>query len=602
MKKFLLVLTAIVLSFAFVACQEETTTAATTQATTEATTEAPVPQVLNWNIGADPQTIDPVLNGANDGGNVINQTFEGLVREIGGIIYPGIASSWETSEDGLTVTFHLRESNWSDGSPLTADDFVYSWKRGMDQETASEYAWIWEYTNIVGALETVYWSDTCDNTTDDCNVYDDDGVLTSEDYSDGLDDSTGLSYQDTFDTVGVTAVDDYTLEVELVNPTPYFVSLMAFYHFMPTKQSAVEAEGGEEGLWAKDPELVVSNGPFVLESYTAGTGLVLVKNDEYWDAENVMLEQINGKFIDLETTAYVAYNNGDLDVLPAVPSAMVSALIAESPEFYVFPLLGTYYYNFNLDVSSPDYDPIFDNVNLRTALAYAIDRTAITEALSAGQIPATGFVPRGFLDDEGNDFAVESGDYGIPIDDSKFAEAVTLFATAATELGMSVDALKLELKDKVILYNTSEGHKMIAEMVQESWNQVLGIEVILQNQDWSVFQETRENGEFDIARGGWLTDFMDPAGLLAIFTSNNAYNDPGYNNSTFDTLMADAQSTTDIAEHFAKLYEAQDILMADMPIIPVYYYADVWLIKSYVVGWGRSVLGSIDFSHARIEG
>jgi oligopeptide transport system substrate-binding protein len=429
----------------------------------------------------------------------------------------------------------------------------------MDPATNSEYAWIWEYTNIVGAIEAVY----------------DGGSL---------------------DDVGITAVDDYTLEVELMYPTPYFVSLMGFYHFMPVKQAAVEAVGGEEGLWAKDPDLAVCNGPFMLTSYTSGVGLTLEPNPEYWNAETVYLEQINGKFIDLETTAYVAYNAGELDVLPSVPTAMTAALIAEDPEFYVFPVLGTYYYNFNVGGA----DDIWDNLNLRKALTYAIDRTAITEALAAGQVPATGFVAPGFLDENGNDFAEESGDYGIPTDDSKYAEAVTLFATAATEEGMTVTELQDYLYEMVILYNTSESHKLVAEMVQESWRTVLGIELNLQNQDWAVFQDTRENGNYDVARGGWLTDFMDPAGLLAIFTTDNAYNDPGYSNAAYDTLMADAQSTTDPATHFAKLYQAEAILMEDLPILPVYYYADIYLIRSTVTGWGRSILGSLDFTHAVI--
>ncbi|MBI9010063.1 MAG: peptide ABC transporter substrate-binding protein [Tenericutes bacterium] len=592
MKKFLLVLSVFVLGLTFVACQEETTTTAAGQTTTEAM----VPQVLNWNIGADPETLDPTLNGASDGGDVINQTFEGLVREVGGVITPGIAESWVTSADGLTVTFTLRDSKWSDGSDLTASDFVYSWLRGMDQATASEYAWIWEYTNIVGSIDAVYWTDTCNNTTDVCNVYDDNDDLVGADNADGLGDDNGLNYADTLAAVGIEATDDNTLVVSLVNPTPYYVSLMAFYHFMPVKQSAVEAVGGEEGLWAKSPELVVSNGPFILTSYTSGTGLVLEQNSEYWNADEVYLETINGKFIDLATTAYVGYNAGDLDVLPSVPNAMTAALIAEDPDFYVFPLLGTYYYNFLMD----DADETWDNLNLRKALTYSIDRTAITEALSAGQVPATGFVPAGFLDNDGNDFAAESGDYGIPIDDSKYAEAVTLFATAATEMGMTVTELQAYLAGKVILYNTSEGHKLVAEMVQESWRTNLGIELDLQNQDWAVFQNTREEGDYDISRGGWLTDFMDPAGLLAIFTSGNAYNDPNWDSAAYDTLMTEAQATADPVVHFEKLYAAQNILMGELPIIPVYYYADVYLIQSYVTGWGRSVLGSLDFTHAQI--
>ncbi|PKK96984.1 MAG: ABC transporter substrate-binding protein [Tenericutes bacterium HGW-Tenericutes-3] len=550
---------------------------------------------LFWNIGADPLTIDPTLNGASDGGDVINQTFEGLVREIDSVVYPGIAESWVTSADGKTVTFTLRESNWSDGTPLTASDFVYSWKRGMDPRTASEYAWIWEYTNVVGSLETIYWTDVCDNATDDCNEYDDDGALVGTDYSDDKDDETGLTVDEQLALVGVKAIDDLTLEVKLVNPAAYFVSLMAFYHFLPVKQAAVEAVGGEDGLWAKNPDLVVSNGPFVLVDYTAGEGLRLEKNDEYWNKKEVYIEAIEGDFVDLETTAYAKYNAGEYDFIPAVPSMMIPDLMALSEEFYAFPLLGTYYYSFNLDRVE------WQNAKLRRALALAINREDITEALSAGQIPAKGFVPVGFTDNEGKDFATESGDYGMPTGNGGEAEAVTLFAQAAAEMGKTVAELRTYLAGKVILYNTSEGHRMVAEMVQEDWKQVLGVELTLQNQEWAVFQDTRKQGNFDVARGGWLTDFMDPAGMLAIFTTGNAYNDPNYEKAAYDTLLSESQATTDMAVHFQKLYAANDMLMADMPIIPIYYYSDVMMAKSYLKDWGRSVLGSVDFTHAKLE-
>ncbi len=557
MKKLLLVLVSLVLVLGLSACKTE---------------EEDV--VLNWNIGADPATLDPTLNGASDGGDVINQTFEGLVREINGIVYPGIAESWETSADGLTVTFHLRHSNWSDGTPLTANDFVYSWLHGMNPETASEYSWIWEYTNVVGA----------------------------QSFAEG---------EGTADAVGIKAVDDYTFEVKLVNPTAYLVSLTAFYHFLPVKQEAVEA--GPDGIWAKDPELYVSNGPFKLVEYTIGEGLKLVKNDEYWQADTVMIDVINGKFIDDASTAYAAYNAGDLDFIPSVPTAEVPILIAESDEFHVYPLLGTYYYSFNMDengdgdnndgyvLGSDTDDGIWSNVNLRNALSYSIDREAITEVLGAGQVPAGGFVPPGFLDNNDNDFFAEAGTYGLVTDDGNYAEAVTLFATAASELGLSVDQLKAELEKEELLYNTSEGHQLIAQMVQEMWQTNLGFTMPLANQEWAVFQATRSAGDFSIARGGWLTDFMDPSGLLSIFASTNSYNDPNYYNDAFDTLLSESQATSDPAIHFAKLYEAQEMFMTDMPIIPVYHYTDSMLAKSYIVDWGRSVLGSVDFSKASIE-
>jgi oligopeptide transport system substrate-binding protein len=194
--------------------------------------------VMNWNLAADPKTIDPGLNGASDGGDVISNTFEGLVRERSGEVVPGIAKSWETSADGKVVTFHLRESKWSDGSPLTAHDFVYGWKRAMDPATASEYGWIWHYTNVVNAE-----------------------AANNGDVS--------------LDEVGIRAVDDLTFEVTLSAPTDYFVSLTSFYHFMPVKQSVVEDPAGTEGLWAKTPALAVSTGAYKLTFFKGGEGMTL---------------------------------------------------------------------------------------------------------------------------------------------------------------------------------------------------------------------------------------------------------------------------------------------------------------------------------------
>ena len=514
--------------------------------------ETPAPEpatgesVFNWNIGADPKTIDPVLNGASDGGNVINQTFEALTREKSGTIYPGIAESWDVSEDGLTVTFHLRESNWSDGTPLTAHDFVYSWKRGMDPATASEYSWIWEYTNIVGAFDAV----------------------------------NGASLDD----VGVRAVDDYTLEATLETPTEYIISLLSFYHFMPTKQSAVES--GPDGAWAKDATKAVSNGPFILTDYKIGDGLVLVKNPEYWNAGEVKIDKIVGKFIDEQATAFTAYQSGDLDFLPSVPPAEIPGLIAEDPNFFVFPLLGTYYYNINMDLE------IFQDARVRRAMNLAIDRELIVETMASGQVPATGFVPPGFLDHEGKDFFEVSGMYGLATDASKVEEAQALMAEAGYPNGEG-------FPEFTIMYNTSEGHQLAAELVQEMLKTNLGMKIKLENQEWAVFQDTRKAGDFEVSRGGWLTDFMDPMGMLAIFTTENAYNDPNFKNARYDELLSLAAKTIG-KEHFDALYEAQDILMEELPIITVYHYTEVMLVNPKLQGWDRSVLGTIDFSMAEI--
>ena len=506
--------------------------------------------VMNWNLAsAGPKTIDPGLNGASDGGDVGNQIFEGLVREQAGVVKAGMAESWETSADGKTITFNIRKgAKWSDGSALTANDFEYSWKRAMDPATASEYSWIWEYTNVVGAQQAA------------------EGEGSLED-------------------VGVKALDDSTLEVKLNNPTNYFVSLMSFYHFHPVKQSAVEA--GPDGTWASDPALFVGNGAFMVTDYTIGEGMVIEKNPNYWNADEVMIDVINIAFIDEQSTAYQAYQNGEFDFISEVPPAEVPRLIAEEPEYYIFPLLGTYYYNFNMDLE------MWQDERVRRALTMSIDRERIVEVMAGGQEPAAGFVPPGFVDNNGKDFFETAGTYGLVTDDGKYAEAKQLLADAGYPDGAGFPKFTL-------MYNTSEGHKLVAEMVQEMWKTNLGIECDLENQEWAVFQDTRTQGDYEVARGGWLTDFMDPMGLLAIFQQGNSYNDPNYANDEYDALVSKANSTVG-AEHFDALYAAQDILMSELPIVPVYHYTDSYLSSPQVKNWTRSVLGTLDFTGASIE-
>ena len=506
--------------------------------------------VLNWNLAADPKTLDPGLNGASDGGDIGNNTHEGLVREQEGVVIPGMAESWELTDGGRTVTFKIRkDAKWSDGSDLTAQDFVYSWKRAMDPATASEYSWIWEYTNVVGAQDAA------------------EGNGSLED-------------------VGIRAVDDYTFEVKLTNPTDYFVSLMSFYHFMPVKREAVEA--GPEGAWAKDPEIYVSNGPFVLTSYTIGDGLTLEKNENYWNADEVKLDVINVKFIDDASTSYTAYQAGEFDFLSAtgIPAAEIPKLIAENPEYYIFPLLGTYYYNFNMDLD------IWEDVRVRRAMNLAIDRERIVEVLARGNVPAAGFVPPGFPDHTGADFFETAGTYGIATDDSGVAEAKRLMAAAGYPNGEG-------FPEFVMMYNTSDNHKLVAEMIQEMFKTNLGIECTLENQEWAVFQDTRKEGDYELARGGWITDFLDPMGLLAIFQSTNTYNDPNYYNDEYDALVSRANGSVG-AEHYEALYAAQDILMTELPIIPVYHYTDSMLSSPQVKDFTRSQLGAMDFSKAYV--
>jgi len=493
-------------------------------------------QVLRWNLGSEPKTIDPQLNSANDGGNVITNTFEGLVREINGETVPAMAESWEVSDDGLTYTFHLRDANWSDGKPVTAHDFEFAWKRALDPEVASEYAFQLFY------------------------------IKGGQDYYEG---------KGSRDDVAVKAIDDKTLEVTLVAPTAYFIDLTAFYTYMPTREDVVD----NDGVWARTPEKAICNGPFKLAEYKPGDQLVLVKNEEYWNADNVKLDKIIGTMIVDQSTMLTAYEADELDIIDDVPQQEIPRLQAEDPTFRIYPLLGTYYYIFNVNK-----DPV-DDVRVRKALTLAIDRKAIVEQVAkGGQMPATGFVPPGLLDADGREFREVAGDYGIDPNAAKVEEAQALLAEAGYPNGEGFPTVEL-------LYNTSEGHKAIAEAIQEMWKQNLNIDVTLANQEWAVFQDTRHQGNFTIARGGWLGDYTDPMTFLDMWTTYSGNNDAQWKVEEYDELIEAAKTLTG-SERFEKLYEAEKMMMdRDMIVAPIYYYTDIIMVKERVKGFYRTILG-----------
>jgi oligopeptide transport system substrate-binding protein len=262
---------------------------------------------LAWNLGSDPKTLDPQLNSASDAGDILTNLYEGLMREVDGKLVNGMADSYEVSEDGLVYTFTLKDAKWSDGEPVTAGDFEFGWKRAMNPETASEYSFIMESASIKGAAEYIG--------------------------------GTGSA-----DEVGVKALDDKTLEVTLTAPTEYFLGLTGFYTFMPVREDVVDVEG----IWAKDPAKAISNGPFKLSEYKAGDKIVLVKNENYWNADSVKLNTITASMIVEDSTMLTAYQNNELDIIDTMPSAEIAKLQAEDPTFKVLPTIGTYYYIFNL--------------------------------------------------------------------------------------------------------------------------------------------------------------------------------------------------------------------------------------------------------------
>ena len=503
------------------------------------------PKELIWNLGTDPKYLDPGLNSASDGGDVCNNTFEGLVREFDGEYKPGIAEKWEISDDGLTYKFYLRESKWSDGKPLTAHDFEYAWKRVLNPDTKSEYNFIMF------------------------------PILNAEEYNTG---------KATIDDVGVKALDDLTLEVKLKAPTPYFIGLTQFYSYFPVREDVVE--GSEDGVWAKDPNKAIGNGPFKLTSFKSGDRVVFEKNENYWNAENVKLDKITALMIVEQSTSFTAYKNGDIHVIDDVPSEEIANLMAGDPEFRLIPQVGTYYYIFNME------EPSVQDIRVRRALTLALDKKSIVENVTkGGQIAATGFVPPGILDAEGNEFKTVAGEYGLS-QTANIEEAKKLLAEAGYPDGKGFPELELK-------YNTSEGHKKIAEAVQDMWKTNLGINVKLTNAEWAVFQTQRSEGDFQVCRGGWIGDYSDPNTMLDLFVIGGAHNDPRWNNQEYTNLVKEASMITG-QERMNKFYEAEKILMEDLPIIPIYYYTDAYMVKANVSGLTKTKLNTMWFGDADI--
>lgn len=504
-------------------------------------------QILKVNLGADPLTTDPQLNSSADGGNVINNAFEGLLREVDGEIIPGMAESYTVSDDGRVYTFTLRDAKWSDGQPVTAGDFEFAWKRGADPATASEYMYFFESANILNAAEIA-------------------------------------KGEKSIDELGVKALDDKTFEVTLTTPTDFFTQICAFPTMYPVRADVVDSEGA----WAKNPAKAISNGPFKLAEYKMGDQLVYVKNENYWNADNVTLDQINFYMIVDESTAYTKYEADELDVNEFIPADELPKLMAEEDTLYILPKIGTYYFAFNMQKN-----PVLQDVRVRKAISMAIDREQIVnEVTRGGQIPATGYMPLGVTDANGNEFTEVAGDYGYSTT-ADVEGARALLAEAGYPNGVGFPEIE-------IMFNTSEGHKKIAEAIQEMLKQNLGINAKLTNQEWAVFQETTNNHEFEyLARRGWLGDYNDPQTMLEIFETTNGQNIGAYSNPEFDKEMALSRQTTG-EERMNHLYKAHDILMEDMPIISVYYYTYPILISDDVIDWDFTSTSKMWFGNAKM--
>lgn len=521
--------------------------------------EETVEQKIVYNLGADPKTIDPQLNSAVDGSTIIHNAFEGLMREDeNSKIVPGTAEKYEVSDDGTVYTFHIRkDAKWSDGKPVVAGDFEYAWKRALNPKVAAEYAYQLFYIKNGAAY---YNQEKVGGK-----------VATAED-------------------VGVKVIDDNTLEVTLEAPVPYFLSLAAFPTYFPVRKDIIE---GNEEKWTLKPDTYISNGPFKMSEWKEKESITFVKNENYWDAKNVKLETLEVKLIDDQITYLNAFKSGEIDVIESPPQAEIPTLLDEGTA-KIYPYLGTYFYVINVSDKAKDVDPkaaeALSNPKFRKALSLAIDRQLIVDKVAqGGQAPATSYVPAGILDSIGKEFQKDYSSKGANIEEAK-----KLLEEAGYPNGEGAPTI-------TFTFNTDQGHQNIAQAVQDMWKTNLGINVELKNEEWAVFQDTRNNFQYSMARHGWIADYNDPMTFLDMWTTGNGQNNAGYSNKEYDKLIAQAKVELDDAKRTELLHKAEDILMDESPIIPLYYYTNVLCIDKNVKGTYKSPLGQMEFRDAYVE-
>lgn len=531
---------------------KETTAASDNNQTTAESTEAGSTtgeKILKVQVGPDPETVDPALNNAIDGGNMILHAFEGLLTlDENGQLKEGQAESWETSEDGLTWTFHLRDGlKWSDGTDLTAKDFVYSWQRVCDPNVAAPYA-----ETVLGMVK-------------------------------GYDEAVAGDIT----KLDVQAPDEKTVVVNLANPCSYFGELAAFATLNPVQQATVEANGD---AWATSADTYISNGPFMMTEWVPGSHITFSKNPNYWNAEAIKLDKLEFELIEDSNAAYSAYTSGEVDMIKDVPTEEIPSLQGND-DFHVEPIIGTYYVSLNLQ---KEY---FQDARVRKALSLAIDRNYVANTLMQGTYsPASSIVGPGWLDTDGSSFA-ENANGGTPyIDNDNFdanlEEAKKLLEEAGYPNGEGFPQIE---------YTTNDAgyHKVVAEYLQQAWA-AIGIDLKVNIVEWASFTPMRRNGEFDVARNGWVGDYTDPSNILELFCTTNGNNDGKYTNADFDAAIEDSRVTTDATTRSADLHKAEDTLMNDAGCIPIAYYNDFWLQSSKITGSWHSANGYWYFMYADI--
>lgn len=458
----------------------------------------------------------------------------------------GAAERWEISEDGLVYTFHLRPNGtWSNGDPVTAEDFVYSYQRILSKEVASRYAYM---LSPMKNADAYYKGEISD-----------------------------------FSQVGVKAIDKFTLQIEVASPTPYLLDLMTHHSWYPVYPPAVEKHGGMKAQinhWTR-AQNIVGNGAFKMKEWKLNTFLEVERRDDYWDAENVKLNKVRFVPIDNIESEQRAYRRGAIHTTDIIPPHRVSWVKENFPkEVRIYEYLGVYYYRLNIsppiageDETRKKARAALRKKKVRQALSLAIDREAICRFLKGGQKPTTAFVPPG------------TGGYDPPVIlKTDLDQARRLLAEAGYPEGKGFPAFQ-------IIYNTNESHRQIAEILQSQWKNELGIDITLTNQEWKVYNNTIHALDYEMARASWIGDYNDPNTFLDMWLTGGGNNETGYSSAQYDELIKQAAlSGSDPGKRFDYFRQAETLLMEDLPVIPIYYYVSQSMVHPSVIGWHDNVM------------
>ena len=503
-------------------------------------------QVLHLANGSEPEDLDPQITTGVTEDNIIRAMIEGLVSEDPVDLHPipGMAERWDISPDGKIYTFHIRaNAKWSNGDPVTAQHFIDAYKRALTPALANEYAYMLYY--VVGAKE----------------------------FSEG-------KLKD-FSQVGFKALDERTLRITLNNSTSFFLSLLNHHSWFPVHMPTVEKYGDpfqRGNRWTR-PGNYVGNGPFVLADWKVNRVISVKKNPLYWDAERVKLNEIRFYPLERLDTEERAFRAGQIHKTYKIPLTKIPYYEENNPAVLrKSPYLGTYFYMFNVT------NIAFRDKRVRQAMTMAIDREALTKRVTrGGEVPAFSFVPPSTAGYTSESKLV----FDIP-------RAKKLLADAGYPAGKGFPKVQL-------LYNTLESHKTIAETLQQMWKQNLGIDIGLRNEEWKVYLDTKKRKDFELARYGWIADYVDPNAFLDMWLSYGGNNDSNWNNKEYDDLIGLAGRTIDTAERYKIFQRAEKLLLEELPIIPIYHYTTTCLLQPSVKNWNATILDHQPYQYVYLQ-